>query len=58
MIVLENMYLIEIFDVVFDVNILIVVVDEKQRMKGIVVKGVLIGVFVGNNDYINVEGIE
>ncbi|MBK4205726.1 glycine betaine/L-proline ABC transporter ATP-binding protein [Bacillus subtilis] len=51
----ENTYLTEIFDVVSDANIPIAVVDEKQRMKGIVVKGALIGALAGNNDYINVE---
>ena len=54
----ENTYLTEIFDVVSDANIPIAVVDEKQRMKGIVVKGALIGALAGNNDYINVEGTE
>ncbi|MDO3661053.1 glycine/proline betaine ABC transporter ATP-binding protein OpuAA [Bacillus sp. C28GYM-DRY-1] len=54
----ENTYLTEIFDVVSDANIPIAVVDEKQRMKGIVVKGALIGALAGNNDYINVEGNE
>ncbi|MGG1247002.1 glycine/proline betaine ABC transporter ATP-binding protein OpuAA [Bacillus spizizenii] len=54
----ENTYLTEIFDVVSDANIPIAVVDEKQRMKGIVVKGALIGALAGNNDYINVESNE
>ncbi|MFS0665165.1 glycine/proline betaine ABC transporter ATP-binding protein OpuAA [Bacillus mojavensis] len=52
----ENTYLTEIFDVVSDANIPIAVVDEKLRMKGIVVRGALIGALAGNNDYINVEG--
>ncbi|MCY8981789.1 CBS domain-containing protein, partial [Bacillus halotolerans] len=54
----ENTYLTEIFDVVSDANIPIAVVDEKQRMKGIVVRGALIGALAGNNDYINVEGTD
>lgn len=52
----ENTYLTEIFDVVSDANIPIAVVDEKQRMKGIVVRGALIGALAGNNEYINAEG--
>lgn len=52
----EDTYLTEIFDVVSDANIPIAVVDEKQRMKGIVVKGALIGALAGNNEYINAEG--
>ncbi|MBT2625922.1 MULTISPECIES: glycine/proline betaine ABC transporter ATP-binding protein OpuAA [Bacillus] len=54
----ESTYLTEIFDVVSDANIPIAVVDEKQRMKGIVVRGALIGALAGNNDYINVEGTD
>ncbi|MEC2309180.1 glycine/proline betaine ABC transporter ATP-binding protein OpuAA [Bacillus atrophaeus] len=54
----ESTYLTEIFDVVSDANIPIAVVDEKQRMKGIVVRGALIGALAGNNDYINVESTE
>ncbi|WP_339188411.1 glycine/proline betaine ABC transporter ATP-binding protein OpuAA [Bacillus sp. FSL M8-0025] len=52
----ENTYLTEIFDVVSDANIPIAVVDDKQRMKGIVVRGALIGALAGNNEYINAEG--
>lgn len=51
----ESTYLTEIFDVVSDANIPIAVTDDKDRMKGIVVKGALIGALSGNNDYINVE---
>ncbi|QIW78645.1 glycine/proline betaine ABC transporter ATP-binding protein OpuAA [Bacillus tequilensis] len=54
----ENTYLTEIFDAVSDANIPIAVVDEKQRMKGIVVKGALIGALAGNNEYINAEGTD
>ncbi|MGK9268607.1 glycine/proline betaine ABC transporter ATP-binding protein OpuAA [Bacillus inaquosorum] len=54
----EDTYLTEIFDVVSDANIPIAVVDEKQRMKGIVVKGALIGALAGNNEYINAEGTD
>ncbi|MCY8929958.1 glycine/proline betaine ABC transporter ATP-binding protein OpuAA [Bacillus subtilis] len=54
----ENTYLTEIFDVVSDANIPIAVVDEKQRMKGIVVRGALIGALAGNNEYINAEGTD
>ncbi|AOT99860.1 glycine/proline betaine ABC transporter ATP-binding protein OpuAA [Bacillus velezensis] len=51
----ESTYLTEIFDVVSDANIPIAVTDDKDRMRGIVVKGALIGALSGNNDYINVE---
>ncbi|MCY7894891.1 glycine/proline betaine ABC transporter ATP-binding protein OpuAA [Bacillus vallismortis] len=54
----EDTYLTEIFDVVSDANIPIAVTDEKQRMKGIVVKGALIGALAGNNEYINAEGTD
>ncbi|AUZ25146.1 glycine/proline betaine ABC transporter ATP-binding protein OpuAA [Bacillus cabrialesii] len=54
----EDTYLTEIFNVVSDANIPIAVVDEKQRMKGIVVKGALIGALAGNNEYINAEGAD
>ncbi|PJZ01592.1 MULTISPECIES: glycine/proline betaine ABC transporter ATP-binding protein OpuAA [Bacillus] len=54
----EDTYLTEIFDVVSDANIPIAVIDEKQRMKGIVVKGALIGALAGNNEYINAESTD
>ncbi|MEG7336402.1 glycine/proline betaine ABC transporter ATP-binding protein OpuAA [Bacillus sp. 0102A] len=54
----EDTYLTEIFDAVSDANIPIAVVDEKQRMKGIVVKGALIGALAGNNEYINAESTD
>ncbi|MCO4852080.1 glycine/proline betaine ABC transporter ATP-binding protein OpuAA [Bacillus vallismortis] len=54
----EDTYLTEIFDVVSDANIPIAVTDEKERMKGIVVKGALIGALAGNNEYINAESTD
>ncbi|AZV54602.1 MULTISPECIES: glycine/proline betaine ABC transporter ATP-binding protein OpuAA [Bacillus] len=54
--VLESTYLTEIFDAVSDAaNIPIAVVDEKNRMKGIVVRGALIGALSGNDEYINMS---
>lgn len=56
--VLESTYLTEIFDAVSDANIPIAVVDEKNRMKGIVVRGALIGALSGNDEYINMSSNE
>lgn len=54
--VLESTYLTEIFNAVSDAtNIPIAVVDEKNRMKGIVVRGALIGALSGNDEYINMS---
>lgn len=53
---MESTYLTEIFDAVSDAaNIPIAVVDEKNRMKGIVVRGALIGALSGNDEYINMS---
>ncbi|MCY8021135.1 glycine/proline betaine ABC transporter ATP-binding protein OpuAA [Bacillus licheniformis] len=49
----ENVVLTDIFELVSDASIPIAVVDEKQRMKGIIVKGALIGALAGNDRYIN-----
>ena len=49
----ENAVLTDIFELVSDASIPIAVVDEKQRMKGIIVKGALIGALAGNDRYIN-----
>jgi glycine betaine/proline transport system ATP-binding protein len=49
----ENAILTDIFELVSDASIPIAVVDEKQRMKGIIVKGALIGALAGNDRYIN-----
>ncbi|ASB91167.1 glycine/proline betaine ABC transporter ATP-binding protein OpuAA [Bacillus sonorensis] len=49
----EDTVLTEIFEPVSDANIPIAVVDDKNRMKGIVVRGALIGALSGDNQYIN-----
>lgn len=45
--------LMDMFDLVSTATIPIAVVDEHQRMKGIVIKGALIGALAGNNQFIN-----
>ncbi|KKB73688.1 MULTISPECIES: glycine/proline betaine ABC transporter ATP-binding protein OpuAA [Bacillus] len=49
----EDTVLTEIFELVSDANIPIAVVDDKNRMKGIVVRGALIGALAGDDQYIN-----
>ncbi|MHA6487934.1 glycine/proline betaine ABC transporter ATP-binding protein OpuAA [Bacillus cabrialesii] len=51
----QDAVLTDIFEMVSDANIPIAVVDEKERMKGIVVRGALIGALAGNDQYINVN---
>lgn len=51
----SDTHLIELFDVVSSASIPVAVVDDKKRMKGIVIKGALIGALAGNNVYINAE---
>ncbi|MEI4791209.1 glycine betaine/L-proline ABC transporter ATP-binding protein [Bacillus sp. FJAT-53060] len=49
----QDTVLTDLFDLVSESNIPIAVVDDKNRMKGIVVKGALIGALAGNDQYIN-----
>ena len=49
----QDTVLTDLFELVSESNIPIAVVDDKNRMKGIVVKGALIGALAGNDQYIN-----
>ncbi|OLP65698.1 Glycine betaine transport ATP-binding protein OpuAA [Bacillus pumilus] len=49
----QDTVLTDLFELVSESNIPIAVVDDKDRMKGIVVKGALIGALAGNDQYIN-----
>ncbi|MED1739711.1 glycine/proline betaine ABC transporter ATP-binding protein OpuAA [Bacillus swezeyi] len=53
----QDVVLTDIFEMVSDASIPIAVVDEKERMKGIIVKGALIGALAGSDQYINVNHI-
>ncbi|KYD08587.1 glycine betaine/L-proline ABC transporter ATP-binding protein [Heyndrickxia sporothermodurans] len=49
----EETLLMDMFEMVSTAQIPIAVVDEKERMKGIVIKGALIGALAGNDTYIH-----
>ncbi|MDA7026975.1 glycine/proline betaine ABC transporter ATP-binding protein OpuAA [Bacillus sp. CLL-7-23] len=49
----QETILTDIFEMVSDASIPIAVIDEKHRMKGIIVRGALIGALAGNDEYIN-----
>ncbi|MFE8703066.1 glycine betaine/L-proline ABC transporter ATP-binding protein ProV [Cytobacillus sp. FJAT-54145] len=45
--------LIDLFEIVSSANIPVAVTDEKNRLKGILIKGAVIGALTGNEQYIN-----
>jgi glycine betaine/proline transport system ATP-binding protein len=45
--------LIDLFDKVSTASIPVAVIDEKQRLKGILIRGAVIGALTGNEQYIN-----
>jgi glycine betaine/proline transport system ATP-binding protein len=45
--------LTDLFDIVSTANIPVAVVDDRNRMKGIVIRGALIGALAGNDTYIH-----
>ena len=49
----ENRLLTELFDVVSTATIPVAVVDEENRLQGIIIRGALIGALSGNNQFIN-----
>ena len=49
--------LTELFDVVSTATIPVAVVDEENRLQGIIIRGALIGALAGNNQFINENGI-
>jgi glycine betaine/proline transport system ATP-binding protein len=50
--------LVDLFDDVSQATIPVAVVDEQNRLKGIVIRGAVIGALAGNNTYINDFGAE
>lgn len=53
----EDSVLTDLFDKVSTATIPVAVVDEEQRLKGIIIRGALIGALAGNNQFINENGI-
>ena len=53
----EDRLLTELFDVVSTATIPVAVVDEENRLQGIIIRGALIGALAGNNQFINENGI-
>ena len=53
----EDRLLTELFDVVSTATIPVAVVDEENRLQGIIIRGALIGALAGNNQFINENGV-
>lgn len=53
----EECLLTELFDVVSTATIPVAVVDEENRLKGIIIRGALIGALSGNDTFINENGL-
>ena len=53
----EDSILTELFDIVSTATIPVAVVDEGNRLQGIIIRGALIGALAGNNQFINENGI-
>ncbi|MFC0561182.1 glycine betaine/L-proline ABC transporter ATP-binding protein ProV [Halalkalibacter alkalisediminis] len=51
--VLPETHLIDLFDKVSEASVPVAVTDENQRLKGILVKGAVIGALAGNHEHIN-----
>lgn len=54
----KDTLLMDLFDIVSTAEIPIAVVDERDRMKGIVIRGALIGALAGNDSYIHTTPVE
>lgn len=48
--------LTDLFDIVSTATIPVAVVDEKNRLKGIIIRGAMIGALAGDNQFINENG--
>lgn len=48
--------LTELFDVVSTASIPVAVINEEQKLQGIIIRGALIGALSGDNDFINKDG--
>ncbi|MHA6260076.1 quaternary amine ABC transporter ATP-binding protein [Sporosarcina sp. CAU 1771] len=53
----EDSVLTDLFDKVSTATIPVAVVDAKNRLKGIIIRGALIGALAGDNQFINENGI-
>lgn len=53
----EDRVLTELFDIVSTATIPVAVVDEENRLKGIIIRGALIGALSGNGQFINENGV-
>lgn len=53
----EDRVLTELFDIVSTATIPVAVVDEGNRLKGIIIRGALIGALSGNDQFINENGV-
>lgn len=53
----EEAVLTEIFDMVSTATIPVAVVDGEHRLRGLIVRGALIGALAGNNHFINENGV-
>ena len=53
----EDRVLTELFDIVSTATIPVAVVDEENRLKGIIIRGALIGALSGNDQFINENGV-
>lgn len=52
----EDCLITELFDKVSTATIPVAVVDEANRLKGIIIRGALIGALSGNDTFINENG--
>ena len=53
----EDCLLTELFDVVSTAVIPVAVIDEENRLKGLIIRGALIGALSGNDTFINENGM-
>ena len=53
----EDKLLTELFDIVSTATIPVAVVDEENRLQGIIIRGALIGALAGNEQFINENGV-
>lgn len=51
----EETYLTDLFELVSTATIPVAVVNEKQRLQGIIIRGALIGALAGDDDFINAQ---
>lgn len=54
--ILPDTVLTELFDVVSTASIPVAVINEEQKLQGIIIRGALIGALSGDNEFINKDG--